>query len=489
MEPSETAPCPVGSMLDILEEIRPDKAEQPVLPPYVSKRRRVHKCAINFGFSQDELPKEDPSITACRHREEYMAQRKISHPEDRTSIHETRPHNGSTLVKDRCTSAITPEQPEVTVEHNEHPPDTFEEAGNNFTVIHSYEAGQDDNNVIRRSFHQDVISSESGVSPHGLVETTLLSANSEPNMRHRLDLLASPQPQNPITANLEQPQLVLENHVVQSSLNNVSSRVEAMSSAQISQQSNPSGQAQSLPELLTPAMSHSELLDVPVAAQYTDAQLAIYCQFRSVYPDYRGSKEDFIGMSRQSLQHVYPTINHKQKRAIAKQWGQLVLSQRTIQTNSSGIADATTDEDGTIIFAIHPYDVYLEQEPEPVDDRLTTVAKDLDAIGMFKDSYFTLYHLDLHPYYIIVDVQSDGAANITGVLDWDSAVFAPDFVVCTPPSWIWAWQDDEDEPLDEADTGNELRVTFYAPQYRMARQLFDIALDGIRTNVSKKLMN
>ncbi|KAL8653608.1 MAG: hypothetical protein Q9226_003783 [Calogaya cf. arnoldii] len=219
MEPSETAPCPVGSMLDILEEIRPDKAEQPVLPPYVSKRRRVHKCAINFGFSQDELPKEDPSITARRHREEYMAQRKISHPEDRTSIHETKPHNGSTLVKD-----------------------------------------------------------------------------SEPNMRHRLDLLASPQPQNPITANLEQPQLVLENHVVQSSLNNVSSRLEAMSSAQISQQSNPSGQAQSLPELMTPAMSHSELLDVPVAAQYTDAQLAIYCQFRSVYPDYRGSKEDFIGM-------------------------------------------------------------------------------------------------------------------------------------------------------------------------------------------------
>ncbi|KAL9034437.1 MAG: hypothetical protein Q9180_005412, partial [Flavoplaca navasiana] len=62
--------------------------------------------------------------------------------------------------------------------------------------------------------------------------------------------------------------------------------------------------------------------------------------------------------------------------------------------------------------------------------------------------------------------------------------------------------DDEDEPLDEADTtpdsledqtlkrdiedavGNELRETFYAPQYRMARQLFDIALDGIRTNVA-----
>ncbi|KAL8773222.1 MAG: hypothetical protein Q9209_001898 [Squamulea sp. 1 TL-2023] len=244
----------------------------------------------------------------------------------------------------------------------------------------------------------------------------------------------------------------------------------------------------------------------------------------------------------QSLQHVYPTMNHEQKRAIAKQWGQLVLSQRTVQNNSSGVVDATTDEDGTIIFAIHPYDVYLEQKPDPVDvrlsptqsilemfvtqferwdaaavqssrapasefrpdhwDRLAAIAKDMDATGMFKDSCFTLCHLDLHPRNVMVDIQPDGAAKITGVLDWDSAVFAPDFVVCTPPSWIWAWKDDEDEPLDEADTmpdspedqtlkrdfedavGNELLEAFYAPQYRMARQLFDIALDGIRTNVA-----
>ncbi|KAH6983895.1 hypothetical protein EDB80DRAFT_875412 [Ilyonectria destructans] len=34
---------------------------------------------------------------------------------------------------------------------------------------------------------------------------------------------------------------------------------------------------------------------------------------------------------------------------------------------------------------------------------------------------------------------------ISGVLDWDSAVFAPMFMSCAPPMWIWAWQDDEDE--------------------------------------------
>ncbi|KAL8756778.1 MAG: hypothetical protein Q9199_002702 [Rusavskia elegans] len=242
------------------------------------------------------------------------------------------------------------------------------------------------------------------------------------------------------------------------------------------------------------------------------------------------------------LQDVYPTLNHEQKRAIAKQWGQILLSQRTVQNNSSGVVHATTNEDGTIVFAIDPYDVHSELNPDPADvrlspaqsvlelfvtqferweaahirssrapasafrpphyDRLIAIAKDMDAAGLFKDTSFTLCHLDLYPRNVMVDVQSDGAANITGVLDWDSAVFAPDFVVCAPPSWIWAWKEDDDEPLDEAEitpanredqelkrdfeevVGNELRDFFYAPQYRMARKLFDIAIEGIPNNVA-----
>ncbi|KAL8784720.1 MAG: hypothetical protein Q9213_003817 [Squamulea squamosa] len=295
-EPSQTAPCQVGSTPDNREEIRPDEAEQPIFSPYVSKRRKVHKPSIDFGFSQDELPKEDPSITARRHREEYMAQRKVSHPEARTSLCGMRPHNGFTLANDKCTPTIAQEQPEVTVEHEKHPSDMFEEPAIPSAAIHGYEAGQDDNNAVHERFYQDTISSESGVSPHDSVKTTLLSANIEPNMSPQLYLPASPQPKNPITANLEQPQTVLENHRAQSNLDRIASTIEAISSAEISQQSNPSGQAQSLPELMTPAMSHSELLDVPVSVRDTDAHPAIYHQFRSAYPDYCGSKEDFIGM-------------------------------------------------------------------------------------------------------------------------------------------------------------------------------------------------
>ncbi|KAL8640409.1 MAG: hypothetical protein Q9226_008751 [Calogaya cf. arnoldii] len=242
----------------------------------------------------------------------------------------------------------------------------------------------------------------------------------------------------------------------------------------------------------------------------------------------------------QSLQDVYPTLNHEQKRAIAKQWGQILLSQRTVKNSSLGVVHATTNEDGTIEFAINPYDVHSAVDPDPADvglspaqsvlemfvtqferweaahirssrapppaykpeeyDRLIAVAKDMDAAGFFKDTTFALCHLDLFPRNVMVDIQSDGAANITGVLDWDSAVFAPDFAVCAPPSWIWAWKDDDDEPLDEAEitpdnpedqtlkrdfedvVGDELHDFFYAPQYRMARRLFDLALEGVRSN-------
>ncbi|KAL8676516.1 MAG: hypothetical protein Q9224_007279, partial [Gallowayella concinna] len=244
----------------------------------------------------------------------------------------------------------------------------------------------------------------------------------------------------------------------------------------------------------------------------------------------------------QSLQIAYPTLDHEQKRAIAKQWGQILLAQRTVKSDFSGVVDANTNEDGSQTYTIHPYDVFSDPKIDPVEiglvpkqsildmfvtqcarwdaaelrtsltddpelrldhwDRLATIAKEMDAAGLFKDTYFTLCHLDLHPRNVMVDIQADGAALISGVLDWDSAVFAPDFVVCTPPSWIWAWIDDDDERLDEADTtpadpedrvlkqdfeeavGGELREIFYAPRYMMARRLFDVALEGLRNTMA-----
>ncbi|KAL8915975.1 MAG: hypothetical protein Q9172_006534 [Xanthocarpia lactea] len=68
-----------------------------------------------------------------------------------------------------------------------------------------------------------------------------------------------------------------------------------------------------------------------------------------------------------------------------------------------------------------------------------------------------------------------------GYLQWEKMDLDQTVIPDTTPDSL------EDQTLKrdiEDAVGNELRETFYAPQYRMARQLFDIALDGIRTNVA-----
>ena len=130
----------------------------------------------------------------------------------------------------------------------------------------------------------------------------------------------------------------------------------------------------------------------------------------------------------------------------------------------------------------------------------------MDAAGLFDDDvFFTLCHLDLAPRNVMADIdQSNSALHITGVLDWDSAVFAPNFMNCEPPSWIWAWPDDDAESLTddlediyandgpttsedrelkrkfEETVGENMLKFFYMPHYRLARSLFKIAMSGLR---------
>ena len=135
-------------------------------------------------------------------------------------------------------------------------------------------------------------------------------------------------------------------------------------------------------------------------------------------------------------------------------------------------------------------------------DCLITAAHQIDQAGFFDDTDNCLCHLDFQARNIMVEVKSQNTLSITGVLDWDSAIFAPRFVSCAPPWWIWADEDGEDDEDDESkandpprsETGKELKRCFentvgqdflryaYEPQYRLARMLFKIALHGIRSN-------
>lgn len=47
----------------------------------------------------------------------------------------------------------------------------------------------------------------------------------------------------------------------------------------------------------------------------------------------------------------------------------------------------------------------------------------------------------------MVDIGSDDSVKVTAILDWDEAVFAPKFVNCQPP--LWLWDDNVDNKVDE----------------------------------------
>jgi hypothetical protein len=62
----------------------------------------------------------------------------------------------------------------------------------------------------------------------------------------------------------------------------------------------------------------------------------------------------------------------------------------------------------------------------------------LGAFGRSEGWYFT--HGDFYPRNIMANVDADGNAIITAVLDWDMATFQPAVMACRPPTWLWQWK-------------------------------------------------
>ena len=134
-------------------------------------------------------------------------------------------------------------------------------------------------------------------------------------------------------------------------------------------------------------------------------------------------------------------------------------------------------------------------------ERLAIMARQMDDLHLLEDDRSCLCHLDLNmaPRNIMAKVEADDSLTISGILDWDSAIFAPRFVGCVPPMWIWAWSDEEEDELLANNTPNtpeqqELKQLFedavgpkfleyaYRPEYRLARRLFQFAMDGMPTS-------
>ena len=189
----------------------------------------------------------------------------------------------------------------------------------------------------------------------------------------------------------------------------------------------------------------------------------------------------------EDLEKLWPKLTHAQRRTVAIEMGQVVRSLLSLEAQTSGILEAPAVDSG--VSAIVPFELKnalgeaLDEQPgtsrecrttlelltthfnrwRAVDldwaegeitneiqlwDSLLAIVEDFKQMGLFPQSLKNCFcHVDLHPRNIMVDIGSDSSLKVTAILDWDEAVFAPKFVNCRPP--LWLWDDNVDDQVDE----------------------------------------
>lgn len=239
---------------------------------------------------------------------------------------------------------------------------------------------------------------------------------------------------------------------------------------------------------------------------------------------------------------IWESLTFSQRCQLARQLGQVNRTLRSVKSPVAGLIEAHDDN-----FTIIPFEIHDEQddnatseaEPQPrapqsildvfltqysrwfaVDNvgiehvktwpRLLDCVREMDRLGCFDGIEISLCHVDLYQRNVMVSIDPvDSSANITAVLDWDEAVFAPQFVQCEPPTWMWrdddavkidlgqAWPyempglDMTSEGPEEAELkrvfeesagGAEYRNLAYSEPFRLARGLWRIAKDGFEAS-------
>ncbi|KAF1912211.1 phosphotransferase enzyme family-domain-containing protein [Ampelomyces quisqualis] len=136
---------------------------------------------------------------------------------------------------------------------------------------------------------------------------------------------------------------------------------------------------------------------------------------------------------------------------------------------------------------------------EAVWSGFAAISKALEKRG-FLDGPNVLSHGDLKPYNLLAETRSETEVEITGVLDWDSAAIAPEFMAYRAPFWLWTpedvnsvHEDDEENANIEPDNAEhrELKDLFlahasekfklfaFAPEAMLARRMYFILKEGI----------
>jgi len=194
------------------------------------------------------------------------------------------------------------------------------------------------------------------------------------------------------------------------------------------------------------------------------------------------------------LESIWDNLSHSQRRIVAKELGHVVKSLLSVESPLAGTIQAapkgseTPGESPTIVpwkldfrgeileeTEIMPiarshgttlglFELYfgrwknavlsenlgeIDEEVKLYDD-LVRIARQMDELGLFKPDANCLCHLDLHNRRnFMIQLGPDDSLEVTGILDWDEAVFAPKVVNCQPPGWLWGY--DKDTHVDEND--------------------------------------
>ncbi len=170
----------------------------------------------------------------------------------------------------------------------------------------------------------------------------------------------------------------------------------------------------------------------------------------------------------------YPKgLTHQQQVSVARDLAKILLQSQETSSLMMGCISAIDNEDGSQTFEVSPshddgkkiVKVVLHNASRAIQvsptkptldllrsqsriwdyegfrykEKLFAVAKEMDAAGYLGGNRYTLYHPDVihSPPNIMANLSSDGSLNISGILDWDGAIFQPWFYGCELPNWIW----------------------------------------------------
>jgi aminoglycoside phosphotransferase (APT) family kinase protein len=226
----------------------------------------------------------------------------------------------------------------------------------------------------------------------------------------------------------------------------------------------------------------------------------------------------------------YPSMSQRSRHHFARQLGEVIAGLTSLRSQHIGRLTSSKDDDEHLTFLVHtpdnagpaasrPYtdapatqdmcaalvEIFNYQRDKALEtndfraehtQQWATMASEMGAMGYLRDVSTTLCHMDFEPRNILVDLQ-DLDNPLSGIIDWDLAIFGPSFMSCTPPMWIWSWKDNEEEDertandIPSTKEERELKDIFekaagpvfmrfaYDPVYRLARRLFQFAVSGI----------